>query len=323
MRCHQKETFDVQLPPHYVVLDCFPWQSQRKWHMQFIDMQMDPFLINRIQSTLDRMPNTTGPVGISYSGGKDSQAIFLLAAMKYKKEQLFAMFADTDDEWPQTYQAIDQFERWIDVEIARLPSVGIHQLLRVEKPFWPKLTMRHCTKDLKMLPQRDFLDQQGYAQVRIRGGHQFRSGISYEPQHDAPLLFVGERWAEGGSRSQLPFDEREPMMLRYVHRPVLDWSIADIWQFLFAMQAPINEVYLLGVQRAACAGCVFAKPEELVLLYDHYPEHFYRWLETEQIIGHPRPGKSLASIYDFIQMRNAFPSERFSSVRRGGQLSLF
>lgn len=288
------------------------------------DLFVSNELKQKMKQTLDRMPNTDGPVCISFSGGKDSQVIFLLARMKYRQHQLFAMFSDTHDEWPQTYQAISDFEQWIDVPIHTLNSIGIHELLRHHKSCWPMMGRRFCTKDLKMLPQRDFLDQQGYAQLRIRGGHKYRSGEDYAPMYKAPLMLVGERWLEGGDRKNLPFDERESFMLRQVHRPILDWTIENVWDFIFSMQAPINSIYTLGIKRAACAGCIFAKPEEIMMLYDHQPQLFHAWKETETYINHPRPGFTFDEIERYQIVKKNNPHLTFLQFKKWGtnQLSL-
>lgn len=299
MICKKESQYNFHIPDDYV-------QSEN-FIDSYHDLQLSDALKTKIQHTLDRMPDTNHPVAVSYSGGKDSQVIFILARMKYQKDQLFAMFADTQDEWPETYDAINMMEQWIDVPIHRLGSIGIHELLRHHKSCWPMMGRRFCTKDLKMLPQRDFLDHQGYAQLRIKGGHKYRSGQAYDPIYDPPLMLVGERWNEGGDRKNLPFDTRDSFMLRDVHRPILDWTIEDVWTFLFAMKSPINPVYTYGIKRAACSGCIFAKPEEIILLAKHQPDLFQQWLITEQYINHPRPGFRFSDIASFLQFQQEHP----------------
>lgn len=91
--------------------------------------------------------------------------------------------------------------------------------------------------------------------------------------------------------------ERHQEMLRNTFRPVIDWGIADIWEFIFWMQSPFNKVYLKGIKRCACAGCIFASTKEIELLGMYNPGHLARWVKTEQIIGHPRnKSASFASI---------------------------
>lgn len=77
-------------------------------------------------------------VGICFSGGKESEVITMLACMKYPMDQLFAMFADTHDEWLETYFFIPQFMEWIGIQDVRyLGSIGIHKLLEEKIPCGP------------------------------------------------------------------------------------------------------------------------------------------------------------------------------------------
>lgn len=299
--------FDLVVPTGYTPSPVLSDASLPEWIQRVEsaanDGSLRPDLAKKIIASLERMP-TLEPeqiASVSYSGGKDSQAIFLLARMRYPKNRIISLFADTEDEWPETYASVNEFERWIGVKIHTLKSMGIHKLLREVIPVWPKMGMRHCTKNLKMLPQRDWFDENGYDQDRMRGVPSFRDGRRIEIIHPKPLTLAGERWAESRNRSQLPFDSRDDIMLRWTHRPVLDWRIEDIWDFIFWMQAPINPIYTMGVKRAACAGCIFANPSEIEILGEHHPQHLVEWVKTEEAIGVPRQGKrSFREIYDTL-----------------------
>lgn len=323
MSCHVGEShFRLHVPDGYMPSSFFEHLSEGNWTLRIWDA-IEQGLIStalgyRVINSLARMPELKEgqKAGVSFSGGKDSQVIFMLAVMKYGKENVFAMFADTKDEWPETLQAVDEFEKWIDVPIQRLESEGIHELLRHRIPCWPKTGMRHCTKETKLLPQRDWLDRNGYGQDRKRGNSSFRNvnvgngTLEYEVIHPTPQLFSGERWYESVNRSKLEFDDRIGELLRHTHRPVLDWHIEDIWDFIFYMKAPINQVYLMGMRRAACAGCIFASENELYKLGEHYPDMLLEWVKTEEAIGVKRPyGKhSLAEIYARLEADEALGS---------------
>ena len=55
--------------------------------------------------------------------------------MKYDKEQLMMLFADTEDEWPETYDFHPIYESWIGIPITTLKTEGIHRLYVSECPF--------------------------------------------------------------------------------------------------------------------------------------------------------------------------------------------
>ncbi|WP_188591914.1 phosphoadenosine phosphosulfate reductase domain-containing protein [Paenibacillus silvae] len=189
-------------------------------------------LANKALPSLDRLPELEPgqKVCASYSNGKDSQGLMILATMKYPKDKIMALFADTKDEWPETYAFQPIFESWIGIHITTLESEGIHKMLRHRIPFWPMMKRRHCTNNCKMIPQRDYLDQQGYDKVRLQGRAKnppkakFRNGELLDVKYPAPVMLCGERWYESTNRAELSHDSRDDVILRYPHRPVLEFN---------------------------------------------------------------------------------------------------
>jgi 3'-phosphoadenosine 5'-phosphosulfate sulfotransferase (PAPS reductase)/FAD synthetase len=286
--------YEMQVPVGYWTLSSMPDFLFSEW----VDTvrvagqrgQLRPALAQKIINSLLRMPELLeGQTAIqSFSYGKDSEASTMLVRMKYPADRILGLFADTKDEWQETYDFMPVFQDWVDFPIVTLESEGLHENIR-RKGFFPKPNQRWCTKELKMLTQRDYMDDQGYDQVRgdrrpasLRDS---RGKTEYEVKYPAPILFAGERWAESAERAKLPFDARTVELLRWTHRPVLDWTIHDVWEFIFWMQAPFNQVYLNDIKRCACAGCIFADPQEFRLLGEYHPDHLKRWAETEEIVG--------------------------------------
>lgn len=297
--------FDRDLDFHFRVPDAYEPSakmdeaSTAAWRSRVAQSWLRPELQQRIFDSLDRLPDLEPgqDVGVCYSGGKDSAAIMALARMRYPVDRIFTMFADTGDEWPETYEHIPHFIEWAGIRDFRpLDSMGIHTLLREKIPCWPIMKRRHCTKNLKMLPMRDHLDLMGYNQVRkdrkpprFRPTHE-KAGADIEVLKPAPLLMSGERRMEGMGRSDLPIEpERDELLMRVTARAVIEWSIVDVWEFLFWLRAPYNPVYQ-WIKRVACAGCPFAGDDEMYELGARHPEMLERWVETERIIGVPRLG---------------------------------
>lgn len=301
--------FKFAIPYGYTPSDGFPDLTPEQWRRKIeVDRRnglLSSELANKILRSLDRLPDLQQgqKVGISFSG-KDSQGIAMLARMKYPKHCIFAMFCDTGDEWDETYEFIPVFMKWIGLSCVTLETIGIHTLLEEQIPCWPMMRRRHCTKNLKMLPQRDYLDMQGYDQVRLD-----RKPASYRPshaakgapviiRHPAPLLVSGERHSEGDGRADLPVEPtRDPILMRVTARPVVEFTIFDIWEFIFYMRSPYNPIYHI-VKRVACSGCPFASIDEMYTLGEYRPQKLERWVQTEKIINHPRPGRmSLQEIH--------------------------
>lgn len=295
--------FSFNPPANYIPSIQFPEIPHSDWLCRIKNAsrqgELRKELAEKVLVALDRLPELDSDqrVGICFSGGKESEAITMLACIKYPLERIFAMFADTHDEWPETYTFIPQFMEWIGVQDVRyLDSIGIHKLLEEKIPCWPIMKRRHCTKNLKMLPMRDHLDEQGFDQVlKVKRGARFRpthlrQGADIIVQQPAPLLISGERHMEGMGRSTLPIEPtRDDLLMRVTARPVIEWSIVDVWEFIFLMQSPYNPVYH-WVKRVACAGCPFASDEEMYTLGQHHPQKLQQWGRTEEMIGIPRLG---------------------------------
>ncbi len=304
--------FHFQVPDGYRPSDRLPELSFDDWRKRIeaavLEGKMRVELAEKIFSSLTGLPDLqpNQQVGICFSGGKESKTITILSRIKYPKNRIFTMFADTKDEWPETYEFIPRFMKWAGiVDFRHLNSIGIHKLLEEKIPCWPIAGRRHCTKNLKMLPMRDHLDEKGFDQVR-KDGKPARFRPTHEKQGElisvrgpAPLLISGERHMEGMGRSNLPVEPtRDELLMRVTARPVIEWSIIDIWEFLFWMHAPYNPVYH-HVRRVACSGCPFASDEELYTLGKLHPDMLSAWVTTEEIIGHPRlGGKSFRTVYD-------------------------
>lgn len=308
-----ESSYQFNVPSGYEPSKRMPRLTMKEWIVKVrkaaANNKISKELASKIETSLLRLPDLYEgqKVCVSFSLGKDSEAIFLLAAMRYPLEKIMSLFADTQDEWPESYQFKPIFEKWVGVPIHTVHSMGIHTLLRERIPVWPKMGVRHCTKFLKMLPQRDYLDEQGFDQVRKLGSAKFRptygqdhltkeerqSYLASKPKatfvdvrQPAPLMLSGERWAESESRAKLPYEEKDGTIMRVTQRPVLEFTIEEIWDFIFWMQAPYNPVYHY-VKRCACAGCPFASRAEIETLGKRHPDRLQEWVKTEIAIGHP------------------------------------
>lgn len=327
-----ERSYELHIPTGYWVLDSMPDFSYQDWitAIRFAGQhrQMSPALANKIMNSLIRMPDLADGQKclVSYSG-KDSQCVALLAVMKYGKENVELVFADTDDEWAETYEFQPVFAEWLGVKLHILKSTGLHELIRTKRynPTFPKPNSRWCTKDMKMNTQRDFMDEQGYDQVRKdRKPAQMRDFYDnrlVDVKYPAPLTMSGERRSESEARKDTKLDERTGELLRWTHRPVVDWTINDVWDFIFWMQSPYNPVYLI-VMRVACAGCMYTGKEEWKLLGKHHPEHLKRWAETEEIAGIDfSPSKKFSIRHLYAEMEASGELGMYNKTNKRAQIT--
>ena len=238
---------------------------------------------------------------ISLSGGKDSTALLLLA-VAMEVPNLQAVFADTGHESPITYEYVAYLEAWMaerGIPLRRVradftdkmagkrkfiaekwPGMGVPpervaralQLLHpTGNPFldlclwkgrFPSTKGRFCTDELKVYPMTE--------QVIM-------------PAMDrSPLVFSwqGVRADESENRRWLP--ECSAMGGGLFHyRPILRWTVADVFEAHRFMGVKHNPLYTQGMGRVGCMPCIMVRKDELREIALRFPEEIERVHEME------------------------------------------
>ncbi len=202
--------------------------------------QLD-FLEGTAAAALDAVAGEQGFV-VAYSGGKDSEALLLLALRNAPQSVRKVFFADTTLEFSETL-------RHVETTAARLARYGI--ALEKARPYidaltgWrlfgvPSRNCRWCCQTCK-------------------------SGALARIRTDGLPVVMGARGSESKYRAgySLQTDRRRQLTSAPTFRPLFDWNGAEIWAYLLAHGAPINPVYRYGHHRACCAVCPFSSPFEV------------------------------------------------------------
>ncbi len=182
---------------------------------------------------------------VSFSGGKDSTAVYTLA----KKAGITdAFFIDTGIEFPET------------VEFVR--SMGI-PVIPKSTDFWqaaekagpPGKDNRWCCKFLKQNPLRTVL------------------------AHAGPCVTVqGNRWYESWNRADLEEAVQNPLNpLQLNVSPIRNWRALEVFLYLWWQKVPLNPLYDRGIERIGCYLCPSMLESEYELLREMYPEIARRW----------------------------------------------
>ena len=182
---------------------------------------------------------------VSFSGGKDSTAVYTLA----KKAGITdAFFIDTGIEFPET------------VEFVR--SMGI-SVIPKSTDFWqaaekagpPGKDNRWCCKFLKQNPLRTVLAQSG------------------------PCVTVqGNRWYESWNRADLEEAVQNPLNpLQLNVSPIRNWRALEVFLYLWWQKVPLNPLYDRGIERIGCYLCPSMLESEYELLREMYPDIARRW----------------------------------------------
>lgn len=241
---------------------------------------------------------------VSVSGGKDSTATLLLA-LERGAENIKAVFADTGNEHQLTYDYIEYLEEFTGIPIQRVkadfsariarkrqyvqthwaadgvPQHLIDRAVAVLQPtgnpfldlcIWkgrfPSSKAQFCTQELKISP----ILQQVFIPL-----------LSAEDTQDV-YSWQGVRHDESLRRSTLP-ETDEVMDGLFNYRPILSWSVDQVFEFIKTCGCEHNPLYLMGMGRVGCMPCVNCTKAELKQIALRFPEVVARIEEWELIVS--------------------------------------
>jgi len=240
---------------------------------------------------------------VNVSGGKDSTALYLLAMESGRPFR--AIFCDTGHEHPLTIEYVNtlaertggpavetiradftkDFARKRAYLLEHWPAEGV-PMERVERaaallaaptgiPFldlammkgrFPSTRARFCTEELKVLPA---LFQVVLPAAKL-----------------GPVLrWVGVRADESAARaklSKLGRDNDAPRSAR-VWRPLLSWTVDDVFAMHRKHGIEPNPLYRLGMGRVGCMPCIMSRKAEIAEIARRWPEEVERVAEWEQM----------------------------------------
>jgi len=192
--------------------------------------------------------------------------LWMLFESGYPKDSLLFSFADTGNEHLITLRQVawlSDFSRQHGgpaIETLN-PELGFYDLARKKKRF-PSTKARFCTEELKLKPAKEFLRK------LEEEGHEI-------------LLHTGVRGAESPERALL--DERgfDSFTGMEVYRPLLKWTIEEVWAIHRKYRVPINPLYLKGASRVGCFPCVMSNKMEMRMIAIKFPEVIERLRKEE------------------------------------------
>lgn len=213
--------------------------QQNKYHLK----NLERAAVRTIKSHLHDRPTCN----ISFSGGKDSTAVYTLAK---KAGVTDAFFIDTGIEFPET--------------VAFVKSMGV-DVIPKSTDFWqaaekagpPGKDNRWCCKFLKQNPLKAVLAKTG------------------------PCVTVqGNRWYESWNRADLEEAIQNPLNpLQLNVSPIRNWRALEVFLYLWWQGVPVNPLYEKGIERIGCYLCPAMLESEYELLRELYPETAQRWDE--------------------------------------------
>ncbi len=194
---------------------------------------------------------------VSYSGGKDSEVTLDLVQKALPHDDFVVVFGDTGMEFPDTYNAVEKTKldcerKKIKFIIAKADSDPIKNWYTFGPP---SSAMRWCCSVHKTTPQLTSLRQ-------FTGKSNLRE-----------MAFVGVRGEESIRRSTY-----EQVSLGAKHKgqyscnPILYWSSAEVYLYIFLNRLYLNNAYQKGSGRVGCLFCPMATEKSDFINFTLYPE---------------------------------------------------
>ncbi len=205
---------------------------------------------------------------INHSGGKDSQAMYLMLRQHVPADQRILVHADLGEvEWAG---AVEQIRATTDGEPLHICQSrrGLLQMIR-ERGMFPSPSQRQCTSDLKRGPIERTIRQLGIKLI---------------------VNCMGMRAQESSGRTKLtPFklSERNSKAGRewYDWLPIHDLTVDEVFASIAAAGQVPHWVYAAGMSRFSCCFCIMSNKADLTTAARLNPTLYRTYVDLERSTG--------------------------------------
>ena len=240
------------------------------------------------------------PYYLCYSGGKDSDAIRILAQLAGVKHECKHNLTTVDA--PETVRYVRET---IGKENINYPKESMWQPI-VRKRMPPTRTMRYCCEVLK--------ERGGEGRLRITGVRWSESRKRKENAGVVRIIGKEKTMQRKAMENDVKFsinaykgvilntdNAKERRFVEYCYRttnttinPIVDWTDKDVWEFLHHYGCTSNPLYQCGYKRIGCIGCPLGGGKQMKAEFAAYPKYreaytraFDRMLEKRKVDGLP------------------------------------
>lgn len=196
--------------------------------------------VKKIVKEYEKFKNKLDIFHVAFSGGKDSAVLLSLVKKALPKDSFVVIFGDTGMEFPDTYETIRVTKQECEADGTPFYEAKSHfkpeESWRLFGP--PSRTLRWCCSVHKSTPQT--------LKMRELTGKDNYTGMD----------FVGVRKHESLARSTYEYENfGKKQKGQYSYNPILEWTSAEIWLYIFINNIHVNAAYTKGNSRAGCLLC--------------------------------------------------------------------
>ena len=246
---------------------------------------------------------------VSVSGGKDSTATYLLA-MEQTGGDFDAVFADTGNEHPYTYEYVARLhERTGGPKVQTVKADFSRELARKraylesgkavsrsENP-WTEERVREALAmgfEPTGVPFLDLCRSKGMFSTQMRAfcSQELKRfpllELAHQPLIDAGYNVVswqGIRAEESPRRACYPMWETSPESDAVtIYRPLMGWTVEDVAAMHKRHNVPLNPLYSMGFSRVGCMPCIQSNKQDIRLMAQKCPEAIAKIRQWERIV---------------------------------------
>ena len=177
---------------------------------------------------------------VAFSGGKDSAVLLDLVKKALPNGSFVVIFGDTGMEFPDTYKVVELTKKQCEED--GTPFYISRSRFKPEDSWRlfgpPARVLRWCCSVHKSTPQtlkmREITKKDNYV----------------------GMDFVGVRAHESVTRSKYNYENfGKKQKGQYSYNPILEWTSAEIWLYIYMNDVLINGTYKKGNSRAGCLFC--------------------------------------------------------------------
>lgn len=220
--------------------------------------------VKKIVKTYEKYRKKLDIFHVAFSGGKDSAVLLELVKKSLPRESFVVIFGDTGMEFPDTYQAVKVAQKQCEEDGTPFYISKSHfdpeESWKLFGP--PARVLRWCCSVHKSAPQTLKMRE-------ITGKNNY-----------VGLDFVGVRAHESVARSKYDYENfGKKQKGQYSYNPILEWTSAEVWLYIFKNKIFVNEAYKKGNSRAGCLFCPMGGGKGDFLQYASYCEEVGKYVD--------------------------------------------